>query len=396
MKLYNSLSKSKKEFKPLENKQVLIYVCGITPYDTTHLGHGFLYVQFDVLVRYLRLKGYKVNYTQNVTDIDDDILKQAKKTGQNWKELGDFWTNNFLADMKSLNVAMPTHFVKATDSIPKMIKIIEKLIQEGFAYQKKGNVYFEIAKFPEYGKLSRFDKDRMILIAKERGGNIDDPNKKDPLDFLLWQKSSKDEPFWQSPWSKGRPGWHIECSAMIDQYLGSQIDIHGGGGDLIYPHHESEIAQSESYTKKSPFVKTWMHVAMLQYHGEKMSKSLGNLVMVSDLLKKYSPNAIRWVLLSHHYRIPWEFDSLELESANKSLEIILLALGFKNSSESFVDKESIQEFSNDLDDDFNTPQALNLLTQLAANILNTKDPKKGAVLANTLSKLFETMGFKIS
>lgn len=369
MFLYNSLTQKKEIFRPLSNKSVFMYVCGITPYDATHLGHAFTYVFFDVLNRYLKFKGYSVIYTQNVTDIDDDILKRAKKEGRNWKELGDYWTRRFNSDLKSLNVKKPTHYVKATESISMMIKIIGNLIKKGFAYQKDGNVYFDIKKFKDYGKLSHFNKNQMILISKERGGNPNDPLRKSPLDFLLWQKSrpKDDEPFWESPWSLGRPGWHIECSAMVKKYLGDQIDIHGGGKDLIFPHHESEIAQSESFTNKKTFAKYWVHTSMLIYQGEKMSKSLGNLVMVSDLLKKHSPNAIRWILLSRHYRTPWEFNENELKEAQKTTDLIekLLRRHSERSEGSFTSNTNI--FEKFLDDDMNTHLVLAVLKQSAQN-----------------------------
>lgn len=373
MNIYNSLSRSKEKFLTIEPQKVRMYVCGITPYDTTHLGHAFLYVFFDAVFRYLRYKKFEVMYTQNVTDIDDDILKRAKLEKRDWKELGEYWTQKFLKDLESLNVLMPTHYVKATNSIQKIIDITKNLVEKGFAYEKNGNVYFESAKFQNYGKLSRLSPKEMLVVSKERGADPNDPNKKNPLDFILWQKSKKDEPSWSSPWSKGRPGWHIECSAMIHEYLGEQIDIHGGGHDLIYPHHESEIAQSESFTGKKPFVAYWMHAAMLMYQGEKMSKSLGNLVMVSDLLRKYSPNAIRWVLLSHHYRTPWEFNENELKKAEETVDFIKNTLHYKTVGEKVNELETLVE------DDFNFPEALKQIT---------KSPQE-------LSIYFKLLGFTI-
>lgn len=361
MKLYNSLSRKIESFKPLESNKVRMYVCGITPYDTTHLGHAFTYVWFDVLVRYLTFKGYKVTYVQNVTDIDDDILRKAKEENRNWKELGDFWTEQFLIDMKTLNVSPPTYYVKATDAIDLMIQIIEVLIKKGFAYEKDGNVYFENRKFKKYGELSKFNYKQMVLISKERGGNPDDPLKKHPLDFVLWQKSKSGEPSWHSSWDFGRPGWHIECSALIHKYLGPQIDIHGGGHDLIFPHHESEIAQSEIYTGKKPFVGLWMHTAMVLYKGEKMAKSLGNLVMISDLRRKFSANAIRFVLLSHHYREPWEFEEKELYEAEASLASL------KNAKD---DSSEISKFINLMDYDLQANLVLkNLKSRTVMKIL---------------------------
>lgn len=371
MKLYNSLTQTKEEFTPLNKRIVTLYVCGITPYDTTHLGHAFTYVFFDVLVRYLTFKGYKVTYVQNVTDIDDDILKKAKEENKNWKELGDFWTERFLKEMRLLNVLPPTYYVKATNSLASMIRIIRVLIKKGFAYEKNGNVYFQIDKFKNYGQLSGFNKNQMLKLSRVRGGNPNDPLKKNPLDFLLWQHSKRKEPFWESIWSKGRPGWHIECSAMANQCLGDQIDIHGGGRDLIYPHHESEIAQSESYTGKRPFVKYWLHTAMVMYKGEKMAKSLGNLVMVSDLLKRYSPNVIRFVLLSHHYRRPWEFEESELLIAEKKLKLIFNVLHVKVQGQKPIESDKyFKKFLTFMDNDLNTPQALIFIQSLGIDCLS--------------------------
>lgn len=359
MKLYNSLSKKIEEFIPQQKNNVSMYVCGITPYDTTHLGHAFTYVFFDVLYRYLTYKGYDVNYTQNVTDIDDDILKRAKRDKRDWKELGNFWTGKFLTDLKNLNVLSPTHYVKATDSIPTIIEITQKLIKNNVAYEKNGNVFFDVKKFSDYGKLSRFTNDQMLQIAKERGGTPDDASKKNPLDFILWKNSLPGEPSWESPFGSGRPGWHIECSAMNYEYLGEQIDIHGGGRDLIFPHHESEIAQTESFIEKKPFSKYWMHIAMLMYQGEKMSKSLGNLVMVSDLLKKYSAGAIRWVLLSHHYRQPWEFYEDELQEAEKKLGNL-----YKKTNSAKIEENAADTFELYMDNDMHVGQVLNSLENI--------------------------------
>lgn len=351
MKIFNSKSKTLEEFVPLQPKRVKMYVCGITPYDTTHIGHAATYMFFDAVRRFLEFKGFKVEYVQNVTDVDDSILQKAREVKRDWKELGDYWTGRFLKDLKDLNVALPTHLVKATDSIPKIIEIVRLLSQKGFTYQKGGNVYFEVSRFPDYGKLSNYSPHQMVIISKERGADPGDPNKKDPLDFILWQKSLPDEPFWDSPWGKGRPGWHIECSAMVNQYLGDQIDIHGGGADLIYPHHESEIAQSESYIGKSPFVKYWIHIGMVYYQGEKMSKSLGNLVLVKDLLKKYEPNIIRWMLLSHHYNSKWEFKIEAMDAVMQKFDRIKTKL---NRSEA----EIPQKFLDSIENDFDFPLAL--------------------------------------
>ena len=394
LRLYNSLTRKKEKFVPLEGKKVRMYVCGITPYDTTHLGHAFTYIFFDTFARYLKFRGYEVNYTQNVTDIDDDILKRAKKEKKDWKVLGNFWTAKYLSDMKILNVLSPTHYVKATDSITLMIYIIKVLIDKGFAYQKNGNVYFDIKTFKDYGHLSGFNEKQMKILLKERGGNPNDKLKKNPLDFLLWKKSAPGEPFWKTPWGNGRPGWHIECSAMIKDFLGDQIDIHGGGRDLIFPHHESVIAQSESFTRQKPFVKFWMHTSMVLYQGEKMSKSLGNLVMISDLLRLYKPNEIRWLLLSHHYRKPWEFDENELAQCKKAIKIINKALKIKSRGRTKIDVYRYRSmFDSFMDDDVNTPKTLLLLVNMAERIIHEKEISNTLDFQDVLLRHLLTLGF---
>lgn len=344
--------------------KVTIYVCGITPYDTAHIGHAFTYVLFDTLIRYLSSRGLKVNYTQNVTDIDDDILRKSKEEGKDWKKFGQVWTQRYLADMKSLNVMRPTSYVKATDSIGQMQKMIKRLVEKEFAYKSANNVYFYVRKFKGYGKLSHFSPRQMELLLRERGGDPADKNKRDPLDFILWQGWKKGEPYWNSPWGKGRPGWHIECSAMINAYLGERIDIHGGGRDLIFPHHESEIAQSESFTAKRPFAKFFMHSAMVMYMGEKMAKSLGNIVLVSDLVKRYRPNAIRWMLLSHHYRQVWEYDKAQLDVASIWARKLESALSKPANERRLNESSALAKFTQSMDDDLNTPQALRVLSEL--------------------------------
>lgn len=387
MKLFNTLSGKIEEFKPLKDGEVKIYVCGITPYDTTHLGHAFTYLFFDTLIRYLKFNNYKVKYTQNVTDIDDDILRKAKEEKKDWKELGNFWTKRFLQDLKFLNIELPTNYVKATNSIDQIIKIVQELKSKNLAYEKDGNVYFEVSKFKDYGKLSKYKRTEMIKLSKERGADPNDPNKKDPLDFILWQKSKNDEPFWVSPWGEGRPGWHIECSAMIYKYLGKRIDIHGGGEDLAFPHHESEIAQSESFTREKPFVRYWMHISMVMYLGEKMSKSLGNLVMVSDLSKKYSSNTIRFLLLSHHYRVPWEFKTSEIEEINGKVKIIEKTLSLEKHAKP-EDNDYFKKFTSMMNDDLNTPRVLDFIYQTCKKI-----KQKNAKEIKTLKFVWKTLGF---
>ncbi len=369
MKLYNSLSKKAETFIPLEEKQVKMYVCGITPYDTTHLGHAFTYISFDVLVRYLKYKGFDVVYTQNVTDINDrdnDILKRAQDQGISWQNLAKFWTDKFLKDMQDLNWIKPDNYLWASTQIPAMTELIERLIGSKAAYKINGGVYLDIQKVDNFGKLSGLDKNKMLTVAKEFDEDLDNPDKRDPLDITLWRPTTENQaqhiPSFDSPFGPGRPGWHLECSAMAISSLGEQIDIHGGGRDLLYPHHESEIAQSEGGTGKIPFAKYWLHTEIVSFEGKKISKSIGNLVMISDLLKKYSSNAIRYLLLSHHYRKPWEFKESELIEAEEKVNKLKQKLNSSPSGQSMPDSNSaIQQFSNFLDDDLNTPKALEIL-----------------------------------
>ena len=363
LRLYNTGSMRKEQFRTLATGKVTVYVCGVTPYDTTHLGHAFTYLSFDTLIRYLKFKGFKVTYTQNVTDIDDDILRKAKEQGRNWRELGQYWTDRYLRDMDNLNVAMPDHYAKATESIPEIIKIVSALLKRKYAYVSNGNVYFDVSRFPRYGQLSHFSGKQMKILLKERGGDPDDLNKRNPLDFILWQRWKKNEPSWDAPFGKGRPGWHIECSAMINQYLGDKIDIHGGGRDLVFPHHESEIAQSESYTGKRPFAGYFMHTGTVMYMGEKMAKSLGNLVMVSDLLKKHSPNVIRWLILSHHYRKVWEYLDEDIDHAGRCARLVDKVMR-QRPGNGKVNKRLVSRFEQIMDDDIDTPAALEFIRSL--------------------------------
>jgi L-cysteine:1D-myo-inositol 2-amino-2-deoxy-alpha-D-glucopyranoside ligase len=369
VKLYNSLSKSIEPFHP-QGDTVSIYVCGITPYDTTHLGHAFTYTSADILIRYLEYKGLLVRYAQNVTDIDDDILRKAREVGEDWQNLGNRWTSHFIQDLISLNVRPPDFYPRATDVIPEIISLVGKLLVQGCAYESGGNVYFEVASWPDFGKLSDLPFAEMLPVANERGNNPDDPRKRDPLDFVLWQAQALDEPAWPSPWGPGRPGWHIECSTMSTKFLGDTIDFHSGGGDLIFPHHECEIAQVEPVTHKKPFVRFWIHAAMVYHDGAKMSKSLGNLIMVRDLLKSYSPDALRIYLGRHHYRDVWSHSASELIDAEDISKKINLALAAQGGSGVSIDsKWAIKSFAAALDDDLNTPAALQVLCGLSDEII---------------------------
>ncbi len=370
MQLYNVLTGKKETFEP-QNGRVSIYICGITPYDTTHLGHAFTYTSFDVLIRYLEYRGHDVSYVQNVTDIDDDILRKARELDDDWKAVGDRWTAHFIHDMKALNVRPPDHFPRATEVIVEMTGIIEALLAAGYAYANEGNVYFHVDSWEAFGKLSKLPRVEMLTIANERGNHPDDPHKRDPLDFVLWQAQAPGEPAWDSPWGPGRPGWHIECTTMATNLLGNSIDIHGGGADLVFPHHECEIAQAEGATGVSPFVRFWMHTAMVGHEGEKMSKSLGNLIMIRDLLEAgWHPDTLRIYLNKHHYRDVWEFHQESLEKADQVARTLREAASSDSGQSRPLSARGAKEtFVSALDDDLDTPIALMAMEQFAEQIL---------------------------
>lgn len=368
MRLYNTLSRRVETFEP-QGGRVGLYVCGITPYDTTHMGHAFTYVVFDTLVRYLRHLGYQVRYVQNVTDIDDDILNRARQMGIPWDELARMQTALYIQDMAALNVLPPDVFPWATQEIAGMIAIVQTLLERGYAYESGGSVYYSVRNDPGFGQLSKMDYPEMLKTANERGNYPDDPRKRDPLDFVLWQAAQPGEPSWDSPWGPGRPGWHIECSAMSMRYLGPTVDIHGGGADLVFPHHESEIAQSEHYTGVRPFVRIWMHTGMVRLGEEKMSKSLGNLVMVRDVLKQHSPDALRLYLLSFPYRESWAYRDAGVAAAEELATHLRAAAQSAGSSGPALDPSPWRtRFLAALDDDLNTPAAITALRDLATAI----------------------------
>jgi len=376
MELFNTLTQRVEPLRPLGD-EVTLYVCGVTPYDTTHLGHAAINVYYDTLIRFLRAHGQPVNYVQNVTDIDDDILRKSREQGMSWDELGKREVERYLTDLRALNVLPPTNYVRATDEIPEMIRVIERLIAGGFAYERDGWVYFHVASDPSFGALAEaggyHGYGEWLATANERGNTPNDPRKQDPLDFVLWQAQQDGEPAWESPWGPGRPGWHIECSAMAMRYLGDRIDIHGGGADLIFPHHTCEIAQSENATGERPFVQIWMHCGMVYLGEEKMSKSLGNLVLVRDLLQRYSADAVRVLLLSHHYRDPWEYTEEDMRRSAARAACYAEAAARPlpgsaiNDDESGDDnaQEARQRFDAALNNDLDTPTALTVLDQLS-------------------------------
>jgi L-cysteine:1D-myo-inositol 2-amino-2-deoxy-alpha-D-glucopyranoside ligase len=342
----------------------------VTPYDTTHVGHAHTFLIFDVLIRYLRFRGAEVRYCQNVTDVDDPLFERASRDNVAWDELARRETARFVADCDALNMIRPNYYPKASEEISAMIPIIEGLIARGNAYQRNGNVYYRVKSFPEYGAMPRMSYDELLATANERGNNPNDPNKDDPLDFVLWKTVPPSLPAWPSPWGQGQPGWHIECTTMSTRYLGEQIDIHGGGRDLVFPHHPSEIAQTERYTGKAPFARFWVHGGLLWLDGEKMSKSLGNMVFVRDALAEHSPDALRWYLLASPYREDLHYDRAGPPAAERHVARLTEALAAASGPEPTLDAAQARTaFLDALDDDLNMPLALALLSGLTSDVL---------------------------
>ena len=366
MKIFNTLSGQKEEFTP-QGEVVKMYVCGVTPYSECHIGHAMSYIVFDVVLRYLRFKGYKVKYVQNFTDVDDKIIDRAKQLGISASELAERFIARYFADTDALNIKRADVYPRATEEIPKIIEVIHGLIDKGHAYEAEGNVYFRVRSDLDYGKLSQQD-----LEALQSGCRVEVGSEKEhPLDFALWKAAKPGEPCWESPWGEGRPGWHIECSAMSLRHLGETLDIHGGGRDLIFPHHENEIAQSESFTGVTPFVRYWMHNGLVQLGEDKMSKSLGVLVTIKEVLERFSPDAVRLFILSSHYRGPVSFSEEGLEAAEKGIERLRLAAGGEGKGEraASIDIGAFrQSFIETMDDDFNTAQSIAVLFDLAREI----------------------------
>ncbi|RLF36426.1 MAG: cysteine--tRNA ligase, partial [Thermoplasmata archaeon] len=317
LRIYNTLSREKELFIPLEKNRVRMYVCGMTVYSDAHIGHARTYFAFDVIRRYLEYKGYRVTYVQNITDVDDKIIAAANREGIHPLEYSKRYAERCLKDLDNLGIRRADIYPKASETIPDMIKMIQQIIDNGYGYEANGDVYFSVEKFKEYGKLSRQNIAKMKIGARIKPGE----KKHSPLDFALWKQARPGEPAWDSPWGKGRPGWHIECSTMSIKHLGVPFDIHGGGMDLCFPHHENEIAQAEAATGKT-FAKYWIHIGLLTVNGEKMSKSLGNIVNIRDLLKKWDPEVIRFFYAQTHYRSPPDFTEKTLKNAEKSLEKI--------------------------------------------------------------------------
>jgi len=354
MRLYCTARREVVPFEP--GPVVTMYTCGITPYDATHFGHAATYISYDVLQRRLRDRGHDTRCVRNITDVDDDMLRKAREVGVHYLDLAAAETARFDDDMLALNMIPSFSEPRATSAIADIRGFIGMVLDQGHAYTAGGAVYFNVSSFPRFGQVSHFSRDEMLALARQHGGNPDDPNKRDPLDFVLWQPSAPDEPAWESLWGPGRPGWHIECSALAMRELGTTIDLHGGGADLVFPHHECETAQSEAATGE-PFVRHWMHQAMVRMDGEKMSKSLGNLVFVSELRKDWDTRAIRLVAVAHHYRTSWEWHDELMPQAAARLEA-WLAPG--------PGEGALAEVRARLDDDLDTPGAVAAIDAAAA------------------------------
>ena len=393
MKVFNTLARKKEDFRP-QNDVVTMYVCGITAYDECHIGHAMSYIVFDVIRRYLEFRGYKVKYVQNFTDIDDKIINRATQVGTTASELANKYIAQYFYDMDALNVKRADIYPKATEEIPKIIEIIEGLVDKGYAYETEGSVYFRVRNFPGYGKLSH---QNLAEIVSSLG--TCEVGKEYPLDFALWKGAKPGEPFWDSPWGRGRPGWHIECSAMALKYLSDTIDIHGGGQDLIFPHHENEIAQSESFTGVAPFVRYWLHNGLMQLGEQKVSKSTGNLVTVKEMLSRFSPDAIRLFVLSSHYRNPLTYSEEALEASEQGAARLRQAVSQSNDNGgvAILDSEpSKQRFIEAMDDDFSTAQAVAALFELAREINRVREQGMNVTEAQrTLTELAAILGLTL-
>jgi cysteinyl-tRNA synthetase len=404
LKVHSTLSREKEEFVPLEGNQVKMYVCGPNVYGPCHVGHAMSYLVFDVIRRYLEYRGYEVKHVQNFTDIEDRIIETANSLGVTVNELAQKYMARFLREMDALNVQRAHHYPRATEVIPKIQEIVQGLIDKGHAYEVDGDVYFRIASDADYGKLTR-----QSLEAMQAGARVGvDERKEHALDFALWKAAKPGEPSWDSPWGKGRPGWHIECSAMALEFLGDQIDIHGGGRDVIFPHHEDEIAQSESYTGKVPFVKYWMHNGLLRpsEEQEKMTRHLGNFVSCEQALERYNPDAIRLFILSSHYRSPITWTEEGIMAADRGLERLRAALrpasvdpGSGGEDLMAAAEEAREKFMEAMDDDFNTARAIAYLFDLARAINQGRDagvPAEALTPAQeVLRELVDVLGFTL-
>jgi cysteinyl-tRNA synthetase len=365
LRIYNTLSRRKEPFEPLDPREVRMYVCGPTVYAPAHIGHGMSYVVFDVARRYLEYRGYGVRHVQNFTDVEDKIIRRARETGEPWDQLSARYARDFLRDMRLLNVLPAHEYPRASEVIEPIIRDIERLIEVGGAYPLDGDVYFRVRSATRYGKLSGRKLDELRAGARVEA----DERKEDPMDFALWKAAKPGEPSWDSPWGPGRPGWHIECTTMNRCALGDQIDLHGGGNDLIFPHHENEIAQTETLTGKEPFSRVWMHNGQLQMDEEKMSKSIGNVLSIPNLVERYGADAFRWFVLSSHYRRPLNFTPEAIESAATAVARVAAAARDDGGERGEGEPEGRRAaFEAAMDDDLNTPVALSVLVELSRDV----------------------------
>ncbi|TET25031.1 MAG: cysteine--tRNA ligase [Candidatus Cloacimonadota bacterium] len=398
IKLYNTLTGKKETFKPLKKGKVGMYVCGLTVQDRPHIGHIRAAITGDIIKRYFEYSGYAVTLVTNFTDIDDKIIQKAKESGEDFRKIARTIINEYLEVSDKLNIQCADYYPEATKHIQEIQEFIAKLIEKGFAYVSGGDVYYEVSKFKSYGKLSG-----KILDELRVGARVEpDETKRNPVDFVLWKATKEGEPWWESPWGRGRPGWHIECSAMSMHYLGETFDIHGGGEDLIFPHHENEIAQSEGLTGK-PFAKYWVHNGFLNLRGEKMSKSIGNVIFVRDILKIYNPDTVRLYMLSTHYRNPidyYEERLKEQEGGYERLKQVLFLLSQIEGDEIEVDSKIIELFREAMDDDFNTPKALSVIYSYSRTVFeifeNEPDSQRLLSARKTLSEMLGVLGLFVS
>ncbi|MBC8500648.1 MAG: cysteine--tRNA ligase [Nanoarchaeota archaeon] len=397
LKVFNTLTRKKEVFEPLKGKNVNMFVCGPTVYDYSHIGHAKTYVQFDVIAKYLRYRGYDVFYLQNITDIDDKIIKRANEQSQKAERVAKRFEEEYYKDVEALGIDSVDKYARATDHIKQIVKQIKTLFEKGYAYETSDGVYFEIDKFKEYGKLSHQPLDKI----KEGARVAVNEDKKNPSDFSLWKKQKPKEPYWSSPWEKGRPGWHIEDTAITETFFGSQYDLHGGAVDLIFPHHESEIAQMEASSGKKPLVKYWLHTAFLNIEKEKMAKSLGNFLTIREALSKWNTKVLRFFYASTHYRTPIEYSEKNVNQAKNALERInefirkvSRADGKDNKKVRELIKKTSDKFEKHMDDDFDIPQAIAALYDFIRDVNKLEISKKnGEEIIEFLKKINSVLGF---
>lgn len=396
MQLFDTLRGHKATLEIPKDRPLTLYVCGVTPYDTTHIGHAHTFLIFDILIRYVRSQGGSVSYCQNVTDVDDPLFERANRDNIAWDALAQREVDQFIKDCRAMNFIAPDFFPKVSEEILGMIPIIEGLIKNGKAYVSNGNVFFDVSSEPTYGEMARLGGyAELLATANERGNNPNDPNKRDPLDFVLWQVSRPGEPEWPSPWGPGRPGWHIECTTMSTRYLGDQIDIHGGGRDLVFPHHPSEIVQTEGYTNKRPFSQFWVHGGLTWLDGAKMSKSLGNLVFVRDAVLQQSPDSIRWYLASFPYREDFNYIRADAAAAEHEIDRLKAALSANSGSGSAVDVSADKSaFFAALDDDLQMHVALVHLKKIIDAVVAGAGTHDISVAQADLRACAQVIGFK--